>query len=89
MEANVAPKPSLLDACLRADGCSGGTIHEYLPRLSWCRVHGQSVRRMGRTPVWSLRLGNREIGWCQCYESELPPIDPSLGDSDWVILNRV
>lgn len=69
---------SLLDACLFWDRVSGGTIHQYLPRLRWERASGPCVRGMGPIPVWHLMLDGRVIGWIQCYKRELPSIDAHL-----------
>ena len=70
---------TLLDVCCKADGVQGGTIHQFLSRLSWVRLTGPAVARMGSVPVWSLRLdGVKELAWTQCYQNERPSIDPHM-----------
>lgn len=66
---------SLLEACIFWDRASGGTIHQYLPRLRWERATGLGVRGIGPIPVWKLMLDTKAIGWIQCYKRELPSID--------------
>ena len=77
--ADTVRRPtSLLDACLTWDRCQGGTIHQYLPRLTWERARGACVARMGTTPVWHLMLDQKIIGGVQCLKVERPEITPSI-----------
>lgn len=73
----------LLECCIRAAGCQGGTIWQFLPRLSWVLARGPSVRGMeGHGPIWSLMFdGVKEIGWAA---REIPPeITPALSICFW------
>ena len=65
---------TLLDACICHTGWQGGTIHQFLPRLSW--KWGGNVARQG--PTWHLMLDDKPIGWYAGTKANLPPIEPGL-----------
>lgn len=77
MTAPAAVLPvNLLHSCCLASGVKGGTIHEFLPNLSWRRMYGPEAQGLGS--CYSLDLSGKSIGWLQCHRSELPAIDPSM-----------
>ena len=68
---------NLLEACCHHDGCAGGTIHEYLPRLSW--LYRGNVR--GQGPTWYLVLDSDRdsvLGWYAGPKASLPAIVPDM-----------
>ena len=71
---------NLLDACLNASGFTGGTIHEYLPRLKWERYY-----QGGDWYLWLDRdVKNGKAGKTLAYsdnsyrKSDLPKIEPAM-----------
>ena len=65
---------TLLDACCHWDSVQGGTIHQYLNRLSW--QYGGNRPRQG--PTWYLKLDDYVIGWYAGIKKHLPKIDANL-----------
>ena len=65
---------SLLDACCHWDSVKGGTIHQYLGRLSW--QYGGNKPRQG--PTWYLMIDDFCIGWYAGTKKYLPKIEASL-----------
>jgi|GEM_PF-3979261 len=63
--------PNILAYCIAADGCQGGTIHQYVPRLS---VGGPAKgHRYGVRPVVQIYLNNKPVdrAWAQMKLSDL------------------
>ena len=78
---NIRYALNLLDACIAweciayARKVTGGTIHSYLPRLTW--VYRGNVARQGHT--WHLMLDNEiDIGWYAGSKDQLPEIEPGF-----------
>ncbi len=67
----------LLEACRFRDDKMGGTIHQYLPRLTW-KYQGNRARQ---GPTCHLILDNTvSVGWQVGAKKYLPKITPSIGN---------
>jgi len=80
--SGLPPRLTLLDACLKATGQSGGTIHQFLPRLSWRVLRGPQWRRMGT--VYGVHLDGRHVGgWIEVGPADLPLVAIEPGMDSW------
>lgn len=69
---------NLLNACLEASGQTGGTIHEFLPRLQWVKQNHEWTLRLDYTKGIS---GGKLIAYTDdsYKKGELPVIEPEMG----------
>ena len=69
--AHVSAFPNVLSDCIQADGCQGGTIHQYIPRLT---VGGPAKGiRYGMRPIVQVYLDGRPLNrsWANMEASDL------------------
>ena len=67
----LAAFPNILEYCVKADGCQGGTIHQYLPRM---KVSGPAKGiRYGQRPIVQVYLDGKPLdrGFSNIYLSDL------------------